>query len=91
MTIILRSSRRETPHDLACSRRPAGPRDHAIFTGWINIAGLPAISVPVGLSKSGLPIGVQFAAGFGADAALLQFARDFARQYSAPSCPMRDE
>ena len=55
----------------------AGPRDHAAFTGWVNIAGLPAISLPVAVSASGLPIGVQFATGFGADAFLLAFARAF--------------
>ncbi|MDP3988761.1 MAG: Asp-tRNA(Asn)/Glu-tRNA(Gln) amidotransferase subunit GatA [bacterium] len=31
-----------------------------IFTVPANIAGLPSISVPAGLSKDGLPIGVQF-------------------------------
>ena len=59
--------------------RPAGPRDHAIFTGWVNIAGVPAISLPIGVSRSGLPIGAQLAAGFGADASLLDFARDISR------------
>eukprot|EP01037_Dinobryon_pediforme_P010665 gene10665-10737_t len=54
----------------------AAPRDHAVFTGWVNIAGLPAISLPVAQSASGLPIGVQFVGGFGADAAVLNFAEN---------------
>jgi aspartyl-tRNA(Asn)/glutamyl-tRNA(Gln) amidotransferase subunit A len=81
----------ETPYPDRIADRPAGPRDHAIFTGWVNIAGLPAISLPVALSASGLPIGVQLVAGFGADASLLAFARSFAERRPAPACPMRDE
>ena len=63
--------------------RSAGPRDHAVFTGWVNLAGLPAISLPIGLSDAGLPIGVQLIADFGADAALLQFAREVSGRYPA--------
>lgn len=59
--------------------RPAGPRDHAIFTGWVNIAGLPAIALPAGLSRTGLPIGIQLVAGFGHDADLLDFAQNIAQ------------
>jgi aspartyl-tRNA(Asn)/glutamyl-tRNA(Gln) amidotransferase subunit A len=77
----------ETPYPDRIDGRPAGPRDHAIFTGWVNIAGVPAISLPVAVSKSGLPIGVQFAAGFGADAALLGFARDFSQRNPPPPLP----
>jgi aspartyl-tRNA(Asn)/glutamyl-tRNA(Gln) amidotransferase subunit A len=77
----------ETPYPDRIDGRPAGPRDHAIFTGWVNIAGVPAISLPVAVSKSGLPIGVQFAAGFGADAALLGFARDFSQRNTPPPLP----
>ena len=55
----------------------AGPRDHAAFTGWVNIAGVPAAALPVAHSASGLPIGVQFVAGFGADADLLAFMAAF--------------
>jgi aspartyl-tRNA(Asn)/glutamyl-tRNA(Gln) amidotransferase subunit A len=30
-----------------------------IFTVTVNMAGLPGISVPAGMSKSGLPLGLQ--------------------------------
>ena len=65
----------ETPYPDVIGGRAAGPRDHAIFTGWANIAGVPGISLPIGLSHSGLPIGAQLVAAFGADDALLAFAR----------------
>ena len=67
--------------------RPAGPRDHAIFTGWINMFGGPAISLPIGVSRSRLPIGAQLAAGFGADASLLDLARDLSRAVPPPALP----
>ena len=77
----------DKPYPDQIAGRSAGPRDHAVFTGWVNIAGIPAISLPVALSKSGLPIGVQFAAHFGADAALLAFARAFAESHPGPALP----
>ena len=77
----------EQPFPTEIGGRPAGPRDHAVFTGWVNIAGLPAISLPVALSAAGLPIGVQFVAGFGADAALLDFAETVAAAHPAPTLP----
>ena len=57
--------------------RPVGPRGHAIFTGWVNAAGLPAVALPAAPSASGLPIGVQLIADFGCDQALLELAGDF--------------
>jgi Asp-tRNA(Asn)/Glu-tRNA(Gln) amidotransferase A subunit family amidase len=81
----------EVPYPDRIAGRPAGPRDHAVFTGWVNIAGLPAVSLPVALSASGLPIGVQLVAGFGADTDLLAFAQDFARRHPAPPLPPMDE
>lgn len=42
---------------------------------WIdNVAGTPAISLPLGFSDNGLPVGVQFAAGPGEEALLIAFA-----------------
>ena len=66
----------ETPYPDRIDGKPAGPRDHAIFTGWVNIAGVPAVNLPIGVSRSGLPIGAHLAAAFGADDQLLAFARE---------------
>jgi len=77
----------EEPYPREIAGQPAGPRDHAIFTGWANIAGVPAINLPVALSRSGLPIGVQIAAGFGVDAALLDFANQLQAHHPVPSLP----
>ena len=81
----------ETPYPDRIDGKPAGPRDHAIFTGWANIAGVPAISLPVAVSRAGLPIGVQFAAGFGADASLLAFAGAFSRRNPPPPLPVMEQ
>lgn len=40
-----------------------------------NLTGIPALSVPVSMTKSGLPIGAQLMAPYKADASLLAFAR----------------
>jgi aspartyl-tRNA(Asn)/glutamyl-tRNA(Gln) amidotransferase subunit A len=52
--------------------QPVGPRGHAVFTGWVNAAGLPALAVPAEPSSDGLPIGVQMIAAYGGDNLLLQ-------------------
>jgi aspartyl-tRNA(Asn)/glutamyl-tRNA(Gln) amidotransferase subunit A len=80
----------DQPYPDRIAGQPAGPRDHAIFTGWVNISGLPAISLPVAVSNSGLPIGVQLVAPFGADADLLAFANSFSTQHPAPALPNLD-
>jgi aspartyl-tRNA(Asn)/glutamyl-tRNA(Gln) amidotransferase subunit A len=49
-----------------------GPRGHAVYTGWVNAAGLPALALPTAPSAEGLPIGLQLIGGFGRDTALLE-------------------
>lgn len=44
------------------------------YTMICNIADAPAMSVPLGWSKTGLPIGIQFAAQSGAEQTLLELA-----------------
>ncbi|WP_149538358.1 amidase [Siccirubricoccus phaeus] len=51
-----------------------GPRGHAIFTNFANIAGLPGIALPIAPSSSGLPIGVQLVGPAGADGLLCAMA-----------------
>ena len=49
-------------------------KKHSAFTIYQNISGAPAISLPLGVSESGLPIGVQFASAFGHEKTLLELA-----------------
>ncbi|MCI5112583.1 MAG: amidase [Marivita sp.] len=51
--------------------KPAGPRDHAAFTPQVNHAGVPALSLPCGTDRNGLPLGLQLIAPAGEDGALI--------------------
>jgi amidase len=44
------------------------------FTALANIAGIPAMSVPLHWTASGVPLGAHFSAGFGRDGLLFQLA-----------------
>ena len=67
----------EESHPTEIDGRPAGPRGHAIYTGWVNVCGHPAINLPLESSRSGLPIGGQFVGAYASDEDLLEFARRF--------------
>lgn len=55
----------------------AGPRGHAVFTAFANMAGCPGISIPCAPSAAGLPIGFQLVGAMGQD----EFLCDVALQY----------
>ena len=73
------------PHGLFSTKRDdLDPRefwenDFRIFQhmGLFNVTGTPSVSLPLGHSESGLPIGVQFAARFGDEATLIRLAAAF--------------
>jgi aspartyl-tRNA(Asn)/glutamyl-tRNA(Gln) amidotransferase subunit A len=54
---------------------PLGSPAYTTFTGPFNILGWPAISVPVGLTSTGLPLGLQLAGRPWDDATVLRAAR----------------
>jgi aspartyl-tRNA(Asn)/glutamyl-tRNA(Gln) amidotransferase subunit A len=55
--------------------QPVGPRGHAVFTAWMNVAGLPAATVPVAMTAQDGGIGLQLVAAHGRDQDLLAFLR----------------
>lgn len=54
-----------------------GPRGHAVYTGWVNAAGLPGLALPCAPSREGLPIGMQLVGAYGADEQLLDLGAAF--------------
>lgn len=54
-----------------------GPRGHAVYTGWVNAAGLPGLALPATPSKEGLPIGFQVIGAYGADDALFDLGQAY--------------
>ncbi len=64
-------------HPSRIDNREVGPRGHALFTGFANAAGLPAISLPCTPAPDGLPIGMQLVGRFGEDGLLCALAREY--------------
>jgi aspartyl-tRNA(Asn)/glutamyl-tRNA(Gln) amidotransferase subunit A len=77
------------PAPTVAEARARGPRAvSAENTFFCNYFGLPAITVPGGVDKSGLPLGVQFVGPQGGDAVVMALARAYQRavgwRYVAP-------
>jgi aspartyl-tRNA(Asn)/glutamyl-tRNA(Gln) amidotransferase subunit A len=58
-----------------------GPRGHAVFTAFANLAGCPGINLPCAPSAAGLPIGFQLVGAQGADATVLAIAEQYEAAY----------
>nr|KAF6341921.1 glutaminyl-tRNA amidotransferase subunit QRSL1 [Myotis myotis] len=61
-----------------------------IFTQAVNMAGLPAVSVPMALSNQGLPIGLQFIGRAFCDQQLLTVAKWFEKQVQFPVIQLQE-
>lgn len=64
--------------------RAVGPRGHAVYTGWVNAAGLPALAFPASLSE-GLPIGIQLIGRMGAESWLLDLVEPILKPFRWPA------
>jgi len=53
---------------------PASARGHAAYTPLFNYTGVPAVSVPCGSGRNGLPVGLQIVGPRFADARVMQLA-----------------
>lgn len=65
-------------HPAVIDGQEVGPRGHAVYTGWVNAAGLPGLAFPAGRA-GGLPVGMQLVADHGGEDALLGLAGTLAR------------
>lgn len=63
---VLDTSRPETMWQLGS--------DYSAFTSLFNVTGMPALSLPLGLDREGLPIGVQLVGDLGTEGLLLALA-----------------
>jgi aspartyl-tRNA(Asn)/glutamyl-tRNA(Gln) amidotransferase subunit A len=62
-----------------------------LYTVGANLSGVPALSVPAGFTKSGLPVGLHLEAPWFAEARLLQAARAFETTTDAATKSPSDE
>jgi hypothetical protein len=69
----------DVSHPETIDGRPVGPRGHAIYAGWVNAIGHPAISVPAVPAGNGMPIGVQLVGDLGSEEVLIGLAAEIER------------
>lgn len=69
----------EQSHPTHIDGRQVDPRGHAVFTAFVNGAGLPALALPAEPSPDGLPIGFQLIGPHGSDALLCALGLAFER------------
>lgn len=63
---------------------------NAAYTSPFNISGHPGVSLPVGLSDEGLPIGMQLVGSVGGEFELLRAARQLSGAFALPAFPDLD-
>ena len=72
------------PYPTVIAGQPASPRSASVFSTAVNLAGLPAITVPAPVALGALPVGLQLIGSLNATDVLLDVAEQFER-----ACPWR--
>ena len=75
-------------HPAVIDGQPVGPRGHAVYTGWVNAAGLPALAFPAQRS-AGLPVGMQLVGPMGSETALMDMLAPLAPRFRWPDLALR--
>lgn len=73
----------EDTHPARIDGQEVGPRGHAVYTGWVNAAGLPAIAFPAP-GCTGIPIGMQLVGPMRSERALMDLADAVAEPFCWP-------
>jgi aspartyl-tRNA(Asn)/glutamyl-tRNA(Gln) amidotransferase subunit A len=60
----------------------SGPARNRVFTGIVNAAGNPAISIPIAHAAGALPVGFQLVGPFGSDTELIEIAAQYQEHHS---------
>jgi aspartyl-tRNA(Asn)/glutamyl-tRNA(Gln) amidotransferase subunit A len=60
-----------------------------IYTVTANLAGIPALSIPCGFTRNGLPVGLQMFAGQFQESTLLRLAEAYAQAHPVTSPPLK--
>lgn len=61
-------------HPETIDGQPVGPRGHAVYTGWVNACGHPAVTLPAGRDGEGMPVGFQLVGDLGSEEMLIDLA-----------------
>jgi amidase len=61
--------------------------DQLFWAGYNGLPGLPGTSAPIGLTRSGLPVGVQIVAPFLEDLTGIELAKMLEREYQSFQAP----
>jgi amidase len=80
-----------TREDLSAQQFSAGDTTLFTFLGTFNATGQPSVSLPLGMSGEGMPIGIQLVGRFADEATLVRVARDLeeARPWFSRLPPIR--
>lgn len=75
-------------HPPVIDGQAVGPRGHAVYTGWVNAAGLPALAFPAS-RRQGLPIGMQLIGPMGSEPRLLDLTEAVVTPFRWPELALK--